>query len=751
MHTFHAVLSSLLLCHGMLAAQDPGPGMAPASKPDVPMASLTALLEHCHGLSRDGAGRLWGSAGSYKVEFAGHGPVFHPCLGAEATAAPAVAFALRSVQLGGASIACGAPQVAVAERQVVYEHGAVRQCYELRDDGVEQSFHFASLPGRGKLEVALDVHTELLPVATADGIDFVGAGGGVRYGAAVAIDALGRRCAVTEELRDAALVLTVPEWFVAEAALPLVIDPLVGSLTTLHTNAKALVTTDVIFLGGRNEYWVCFERTWSATDSDVFVVRCDSAMQPVGTLLTVDISTTSWRHARMAGLTAQDRCLVVAEVSTGNVQPFTVQGRIVTGGATPAVQPAFVVQAPSGLTVGCWHPDVGGDASNVGSHWLVAWESVLSPNVDHDIECRRVAHDGVMGSVALVGGSFLVDRDPVVGKANGSGWSSMKHWPVAFQMDQGALYGNNTDVRVAMVDLGGAPYQYWSGPSFPVSSTPTAQSGRIAVSSPLNGDSHAPQACGPVLVVETRTDPVSQLPAIYGRVVSWFGNVLVGATRISPPGTACTNPRVSSDGIRFVVTYQQTWSPSDEDLLATCLAYAHPNLVVHEHLTVVMSSNNETTPCIGAVHEGNDDAHQNRYAIAWVREASASSFVVSGSLYDGMAPGGGAAVRPTGCGGLSMAHFGSAALGTNLGFQLTNPNGLAGLVVGFPVSVPLAICPGCTQGADGGAVLATGYGMLLDNWPWLLGLTISFQGFDIGVGPCLGQIRLSDTVDFTLR
>lgn len=49
----------------------------------------------------------------------------------------------------------------------------------------------------------------------------------------------------------------------------------------------------------------------------------------------------------------------------------------------------------------------------------------------------------------------------------------------------------------------------------------------------------------------------------------------------------------------------------------------------------------------------------------------------------------------------------------------------------------------------GGGVTCSGF--WIPNWPGLVVVTIAAQGFDFGNGPCLGTIRLTDTVDLQIR
>src|SRR5690606_37200942 len=68
------------------------------------------------------------------------------------------------------------------------------------------------------------------------GITFSGPLGEVSYGRAMAIDAKGRRQDAPTILVDGTIVIRVPAEFVASASLPLVVDPIVGSLSIVASD-----------------------------------------------------------------------------------------------------------------------------------------------------------------------------------------------------------------------------------------------------------------------------------------------------------------------------------------------------------------------------------------------------------------------------------------------------------------------------------------------------------------------------------
>lgn len=105
------------------------------------------------------------------------------------------------------------------------------------------------------------------------------------------------------------------------------------------------------------------------------------------------------------------------------------------------------------------------------------------------------------------------------------------------------------------------------------------------------------------------------------------------------------------------------------------------------------------------------------------------------------------ATRSTGCGGLGIAVAGLPVMGDTLTFTLAGVTGFSGFVVGAPISTPIGPCPGCTLGVNGATVSGTPYWLDLPNDPGFLDMQIAVQGFTFDIGPCLGMLRISDTID----
>ena len=85
-------------------------------------------------------------------------------------------------------------------------------------------------------------------------------------------------------------------------------------------------------------------------------------------------------------------------------------------------------------------------------------------------------------------------------------------------------------------------------------------------------------------------------------------------------------------------------------------------------------------------------------------------------------------------------------------FQISvQGQGLQGFVAGFPTNQPVPGCPGCLQGVQGNTVLTSVMSVTVPPSTTFVGLTLAFQGFDFAVPACFNAVRLSDTIDVTIR
>ncbi|MEM7203222.1 MAG: hypothetical protein AAF628_23370 [Planctomycetota bacterium] len=185
---------------------------------------------------------------------------------ATTTEAPG-SLAWRTASIGrGAqyAVATVAPRV-TAPGRVEFLRGSVTERYQLRIDGVEQSYVFTELPpGAGDLVVRLEWTTDLAAsVADRDvpSLTFAGRDATLSIGAVTGIDANGRRGAGWMRYVNGTLELVLPDDFVEDAALPLVLDPLIGPTFPVSLGASPFYgpPNHPAFLrydASRDEIWV---------------------------------------------------------------------------------------------------------------------------------------------------------------------------------------------------------------------------------------------------------------------------------------------------------------------------------------------------------------------------------------------------------------------------------------------------------------------------------------------------------------
>jgi hypothetical protein len=697
----------------------------------------------CYDQAQDGTVLV--ATDSWKASFDQNGPTFVPFLGSDAPRNFPASFRLQSVTVDGQQLPQGnVPPVRNGDR-VSYQRAGLTEAYDVRAEGLEQTFTFATLPSRGEIAVTMGVQSDLEVSPRDSGFTFANGLGSFRYGAATAIDANGNRLALATTYANGALTITVPQSFVAGAALPLVIDPMIGSVTQLTNSVRTVTSADIACLVGADEYVAVWEHVYSQTDSDVYVQRYDGSMAPQGIAAIVDSSVNSWRKCRIAALNAYNRYLVVVEASSGAVPAPWIAGRVVLGGGSLSTLAQFDIEKagmPSHLG-NASNPDVGGDPSlATPTYFTVVWEYAFGPG-DHDIYMKQVTQDGQLRAAAptAIDTSFDNEHNPVISKTDGPSPTASQEWAIAYRRDYQNL--STGQIRAALVTWDG---QLVNNVSYPLTGSTPNNEGSWSVSSPTD-------QARVYLMVQTRYNSQTGLSEIHGTAFDQSGGVLVPVTRIltSPSSVALSvrSPDVDCDGFRFAVGFNEVWttSPLDLDVWFATFGVTNGQIYRHDVDSAARTTDVENGPSLVARRgAGNGHVH----GAVWCHDLTSSTGRIESQNYESLGVGG-VTMRATGCGSLTLTESGTPQLGDQITFSLTG-NGLKGFVVGAPVSVPLGICPGCTQGVNGNSVIVS---QLVVNIPWnaaLVGGTFAFQGFEFTIGgPCLGQIKLSNTADVTVR
>ncbi|MFO1050916.1 MAG: hypothetical protein U1F36_01720 [Planctomycetota bacterium] len=737
-----ALLSLSLLAAAPMArgtAQDPQPSRVLPAAPSgsafrLPRAGEQPLVD----VRTDG--RIFVGAEDYKAGFDRRGATFVPFLGSQAPHDWPVTLHAKRVTVGGKELACTEADPVRREGAVDFPRGGLVERYLLRGDGLEQTFGFETLPQRGEIVVSVGVETQMEVEPAGDGHRFRCADGSFEYGAATAIDAVGNAVAARTRWTGEAMEITVPETFVAQAVLPLWIDPLVYSVHSLPTATRELRTPDIAWDASADRGTVCWERVFSATDRDVYVAFCSPVMVQIGATQVIDLSTNDWHGARVAANEEADVSLVVVQADPVGGGASSIQGCRISGVNDPVVGAAFQIAANA------INPCVGGTRHDIFSvGFLVAYEYLFSAT-DHDIHAQSVTAAGSLnGSFVVIDGSTLFEERPEISTSCGDGPLNSAAWAIVHRRRTGpssggmlvTYFGATTGVRV----INGTK-------NFAIQSPVPLDDLSWAVSSPTA------DSLGRTHMFAMQLPGVGSSKELRQLLLSSTGTIeaVVTSHRVYDYGKL----DIDSDGCRFALAYETLDHSTAAPLGIQLETFAHTASGITSQDLVVLpnTANQHRAPRLAAKRDGVD----SQYGVVWAEMPAASTWQIAMGTYSGVQAGPVFSLRPTGCGPTPISW--SASIGTFLGGTLTldasqNNNGFIGWFAGLPANVPLGICPGCTLGTDLMLVLSGDLQQI--HVPCdgnLVGGSLSFQPFMVslpGPGLCLSNITLGHTLDITIR
>ncbi|MEM7201013.1 MAG: hypothetical protein AAF628_12140 [Planctomycetota bacterium] len=483
------------------------------------------------GLQRAGDGWL-GLGPAYEAHLDGRSLTFVAALSAAAPRAEPVRFELLAYgRRDGALLPAGAVlEVAGAGRTVEYRRPGVTESYEMRPDGVKQSFAFASLPaGRGDLVVRGRIHTALpLRDATPDRLRF----GDARLGGAFVRDVVGIggdgvRATGRMHYADGVLELALPAAFVDTAALPLVLDPLFGaSFEVAASPVGDDRDPDAAYHAGSDRYLVVWERRFALTGAALRGQLLDGSGNPVGGVIGIRESYRGGARPRVAALSGSDRFAVVW-TENGNVVGRPV---LTTGGLLGVFNVAVSLGALDA-------PDV--TAVSTGDRAVVVWNDAGAGS----IRARSMTFPPSMfGTVAVdVSEAPSGDAEPCISKGGAD-----DRMLVVWSRDAGAtrqVYGRlvgslggpfTGEFRISQFEDASAPAVDGDGRNWVVAYQARTTSGAVVNARPLSFSLPLGIAfsSGAVATVAGGYPITAGVPS-----VAWLGgSVLVGAGLAGPTG-----------------------------------------------------------------------------------------------------------------------------------------------------------------------------------------------------------------------
>jgi hypothetical protein len=318
-HTSRLFAASLLVA-SFLPAQDPAdtPGttkLAPVITPgaDAPVANpadpvttgarMPKLRTPIH-TAPDDLGRpygTWAAGDDYKVSFH-DGMAFVPYLGASYPTTQTLRWRTASAKVGEVELVQDAPQHHRADFRYEYRFGPITEAYDVLAEGLEQTFVLHQRPSTGDLVIRGAVDSLLKSrsaAADVQALQFVDDNGNtiVEYGRAVAFDARGARIDVATAHDQGVVTLTVPGSWLATAALPVVVDPLLTRVQIASWGAATFGTVQGVDIARDDEataanVMIAYTRSASATDADLWLRVCNDDFT-ANALVFSDI-TTSW-------------------------------------------------------------------------------------------------------------------------------------------------------------------------------------------------------------------------------------------------------------------------------------------------------------------------------------------------------------------------------------------------------------------------------------------------------------------------
>jgi hypothetical protein len=364
----------------------------------------------------DGAPQVRGR--TYKAEFAADAASYTPFCGSAAPRSHPLSFRIQSISAGGEPVAFATDVAAQrAGNSVGFARGGVRELYELGLDSIDQKFVFDTLPATGELVVRIACASDMTAAYADGGIQFSSADGSVRYGAATVVDAQGASAPAQLDLDGQGIGIHVSAEFLATAAFPITIDPLITTFAVFWNSTSTDDFAPAVSWDESNQrYCTVFEQVFSATDHDMVYVFSD----PAGFFLGagyIDVSSDYWAAPDVANNNNANNFYVVAAVGDPAGGVRTIRGKTLDAatGATGVDTEISVGTLGEDIL-----PSVGGDpfGSNA-AYYTVVWERIFNPGVDTDILCQQVDQAGALlnSIISIDNSSGSLDGSPRISKS----------------------------------------------------------------------------------------------------------------------------------------------------------------------------------------------------------------------------------------------------------------------------------------------------------------------------------------------
>lgn len=273
--------------HGVLSSYTP---IAPKSQEEqLPASSdhagdkLPSLRTPIHTAPTD-LGRqygIWAAGDDYKASFH-DGMTFVPYLGADYPMTQSLRWQTVSAKVGETELVENMTAKPVqSDWRYEYRFGSFTEAYDVRGEGLEQTFVLRTRPAAGDLvirgSVTSGLHADNCSSSHQALVFFDDDQRAIiNYGSAVAFDANGDRVLVGTAYEGGTITLTVPAAWMEHAVLPITVDPLLSRAVTGLGGFNPYGQVESVDIGRddqaqTNNILITYTRAVSATDSDLWV------------------------------------------------------------------------------------------------------------------------------------------------------------------------------------------------------------------------------------------------------------------------------------------------------------------------------------------------------------------------------------------------------------------------------------------------------------------------------------------------
>jgi hypothetical protein len=599
---------------------------------------MTDVLAH-----EDDAGRVWVRGRDYRASFGEEGFTFLPVFGKTSPQEYPVQFVVENVTLGGDALPVGVQGVTRGAGQVTMTHPSMREVYLLDLGGVEQTFVFDTVPGSGDLVVDLGVSSELAVLDQADGLHFVHPTlGHVTYGDAFVLDAAGARLPIARTWTGDGIELRVPAAFLADAVLPVTIDPRVNSFVSTF-GANDDTRPDICYDGRQNMYWVVWEEYTSATNADCYITSfTGTGVQ--GTSYAIETTSDDWSEPKIAYHYGANRLLIVASELTVTTANGSIRGQLFDPAAGALIGTEFQISTCCFRKV---NPDVGGNNydSVTNSHFCVVWAFEAAAG-NRDVQYRIVDWDGTfVTGVTTVDNSADDTIHTTVSETHGSAALLGDWWTIAWTRDTNSDGFGSIEARRVV----------WSGST-------TLGSGNFVVDSNTNcawptvtsrlDDDLVAVADRPSVIVYERdfssaAGPGGRQRSLYGKVITdgqAFASNSISSIMEDVDGELDQRHcHIATDGSAWYLVYSEIYyaSPGGSDYDAYyCSGHVSQSsnnaylALAERHQNLAFTGSSERFCRVATVWDGETSSTSDDAAAIWVRLDGTNGGTLAGYTLD---------------------------------------------------------------------------------------------------------------------